>query len=160
MILIALGSNLPSPFGDSRETVEAAFGMLSQAPLELIARSRLWRTRPMPDDGQPWFVNAVASVATSLEPSSLLDHLHAIEHRFGRERREMNAPRTLDLDLLDYDQQIADHPMLPHPRLRERAFVLLPLREIAPGWRHPVDHRLVDELINGLPVGQTAEAME
>jgi 2-amino-4-hydroxy-6-hydroxymethyldihydropteridine diphosphokinase len=84
----------------------------------------------------------VAAVSTGLDAAALLALLHRVETRFGRTRRARNEPRTLDLDLLDYDGLVrSEAPILPHPRLAERAFVLLPLRDVAPAWRHPVSGR-------------------
>ena len=89
---------------------------------------------------------------TQLAPDALMATLHAIEQRFGRVRGERNAPRTLDLDILDYEGRVeAGPPVLPHPRLDERAFVLVPLADIAPAWRHPVSGKSVAELIDALP---------
>ena len=108
------------------------------AAVRLAAASRLWRTRPVPDHGDPWFINAVAAVETPLPPAELLAHILAIEAEFGRQRPYFNAPRILDLDLIDYNGLISEGmPHLPHPRLHIRAFVLLPLQDVAPAWRHP-----------------------
>jgi 2-amino-4-hydroxy-6-hydroxymethyldihydropteridine diphosphokinase len=93
----------------------------------------------MPPSAQPWFVNAVAILETALEPVALLDALLALEAQFGRVRGARNAPRSLDLDLLDYGGRLIDSErlILPHPRLHKRRFVLAPLVEVAPAWRHP-----------------------
>jgi 2-amino-4-hydroxy-6-hydroxymethyldihydropteridine diphosphokinase len=91
-------------------------------------------------------------VETALDPTALMAALHRIEDRFGRARRVRNAARTLDIDLIDYDGRVMNGPLiLPHPRLTERAFVLLPLADVAPDWRHPVTGRSVAELIASLP---------
>jgi 2-amino-4-hydroxy-6-hydroxymethyldihydropteridine diphosphokinase len=159
MILIGLGANLPSIAGGPRETLEAAIASLAGEGVAIIARSRWYRTTPVPPSGQPDFVNGVVSAATTREPGDLLTLMHKIEKRFGRERGEPNAARTLDLDLLDYDGRVMappSWPILPHPRLHERAFVLLPLAEVAPAWRHPVLGRSVAEMIAALPPGQVA----
>ena len=99
-------------------------------------------------------MNGVVAVETALEPAALLAELHGIEAAFGRERREKDAARTLDLDLIAYHEQVSDGgrggPILPHPRMAGRAFVLAPLREVAPGWRHPASGRTLDELIAAL----------
>ncbi len=160
MIFIGIGSNLPGALGGSAEMVEAAISALNDAPLRLLARSALWRTRPVPDQGEPWFVNAVAAIATGLEPGALLDYLLAMEHGFGRERTWRNAPRVLDLDLIDYNGHVSgddEIPNLPHPRLGQRAFVLKPLAQIAPAWQHPVSGDTLAELIDRLPEDQFAE---
>src|SRR5204862_4500120 len=105
---------------------------------------------------QPWFVNAVIAVRTELGPEPLLDRLLAVETRFGRARGEPNAARTLDLDLLDYHGRLCatERLLLPHPRLHERRFVLAPLCEIAPQWRHPRLDLAAEELLARLPAGQ------
>lgn len=157
MILIGLGANLPSVAGPPQATLEAALTTLAEAGVEVIRRSRFYRSAPVPPADQPWFVNAVVAVATMLTPEMLLALLHRIEVRFGRKRLYPNAARTLDLDLLAYDDLLRDRPegpILPHPRLYERAFVLLPLVEVAPGWRHPRLGCTVEALIVRLPQGQ------
>lgn len=128
---IALGANL----GDPVATVRAAFAALSGLDgVRLAAASSLYRTAPVGLADQPDFINAVARVDTSLAPESLLKTLLGLEAEFGRVRQEKNGPRTLDLDLLLYENLVLDTPdlVLPHPRLHLRAFVLAPLAEIAP----------------------------
>ena len=128
---VALGANL----GDPAATVRAAFAALANLPeSRLVHSSSLYRTAPVGITEQPEFVNAVAELETTLAPESLLDALFETEQRFGRIRAERNGPRTLDLDLLLYNDQQIDLPRLtvPHPRLHLRAFVLQPLGEIAP----------------------------
>lgn len=162
MILIGLGANLPSAAGAPRATLEAALAELAAAGVAVERRSPWYRSAPVPAaaDHQPWYVNGVAAVATSLGPVELLALLHRIEARFGRVRRRRNEARALDLDLLDYDGLTRQEaPVLPHPRLHERAFVLLPLQDVAPGWRHPVSGKTVAELISSLPGGQHAERL-
>lgn len=133
---VALGANLGDPAG----TVRAAFAALANLPESRVAHcSSLYRTAPIGLAGQPDFINAVAELETTLAPEALLDALLEIESRFGRVRAERNGPRTLDLDLLLYGERIIDLPRLtlPHPRLHLRAFVLLPLAEIAPDLAIP-----------------------
>jgi 2-amino-4-hydroxy-6-hydroxymethyldihydropteridine diphosphokinase len=127
---IGLGANLGDPQRALRDALEA-LGRLPQT--QLTRTSRLWRSAPV-DAGGPDYVNAVAEVATRLTAPDLLVHLQAIENAAGRERPYRNAPRTLDLDLLLYGDASIASPALtvPHPRMRERAFVLLPLQELAP----------------------------
>jgi 2-amino-4-hydroxy-6-hydroxymethyldihydropteridine diphosphokinase len=128
---IALGSNL----GDPRQQVLDAMDALQTLPdSRVLQRSRLYRTPPWGVLDQPDFVNAVVAIDTSLSPHALLDALHAIEQQAGRVRLERNGPRTLDLDLLHMDGiQINDARLtVPHPRIAERAFVLLPLADVSP----------------------------
>jgi 2-amino-4-hydroxy-6-hydroxymethyldihydropteridine diphosphokinase len=154
MILIALGANLPSPAGPPDATLEAALQELSGRAITILKRSGFYRSAAWPNPGDPSFVNAVGAVQTDLPPASLLAALHDVEAVFGRRRTAPNAPRTLDLDLLDYDGRVEEGPpTLPHPRIESRAFVLVPLSEIAPDWRHPVSGRSVSELIERLPPG-------
>ena len=113
--------------------------LLSSVGITVVRRSRWYMSQPVPPSDQPWYVNGVAAVETALAPPALLAALLAVEARFGRRRGAPNAARTLDLDLLDYDgtQCVSERLALPHPRLHERRFVLAPLAEIAPRWRHP-----------------------
>lgn len=162
MILIALGANLPSAAGGPQQTLEAALKRLEASGVRLVARSRWYRTEPVPISDQPWFVNGVAQVETTLEPAALLTLLRRVELEFGRQRTVANAARTLDLDIIDYDGRVENTPKLtlPHPRMQERAFVLLPLAEIAPAWRHPTLGKPVESLISALPLEQKAEPMD
>jgi 2-amino-4-hydroxy-6-hydroxymethyldihydropteridine diphosphokinase len=128
---IALGSNL----GDRRGHLEAAFAALAALPgTRLLARSAIFETPPFGPPGQQNYFNAVASLATTLSPLSLLDELLAIEQSRGRVRRERWGPRTLDLDLLLYGDAIIHETRLtlPHPEMLKRAFVLAPLHDLAP----------------------------
>ena len=151
MILIALGANLASAAGRPEETLRAALASLGARGVTVERQSGFYQSEAWPNPADPPFVNAVASVRTTLKPMDLLRVLHEVEAEFGRKRGARNAPRTLDLDLIDYDHRI-EHgdPELPHPRMEDRAFVLVPLREIAPEWRHPETGQTVDELIAGL----------
>ena len=127
---VGLGANLGSP----ETQVRGAIAALAKFPrTRLLAASSLYRSAPVGVGGQPDFVNAVAKVETGLEARELLDELLGTEARFGRERPSPGAARTLDLDLLLYGDRIIDEPglVVPHPRMHERAFVLMPLAEIA-----------------------------
>lgn len=133
---IALGSNLENPVSQ----IQQAFDELNQLPVtKLISRSSLYRSAPVGRLDQPDFINAVALIETHLTPHDLLNALLAIEQRHGRVRESLNAPRTLDLDILLYDAlQYQDAELtLPHPRMTQRAFVLQPLMEIAPDCHIP-----------------------
>ena len=152
MILIALGANLPSTAGPPAVTLRAALAALRRRGVGVGAVSHFWSTPAWPEPVDPRYVNAAARLTTGLRPLELLALLHEVETEFGRQRSEdsdkKNQPRTLDLDLLDYDGLVqVGPPHLPHPRMSDRAFVLVPLREIAPEWRHPVSGKSVEELL-------------
>jgi len=152
MIVIALGSNLSSQAGAPKETLAATLARLSDNEVRLRKVSRFYQTIAWPDPRDPSFVNAVAIIETDRDPQGLMALLHETEAAFGRVRGVRNAPRTLDLDLIDYNGRVeAGPPLLPHPGVEARGFVLIPLREIAPGWRHPVSGAGIDELIIALP---------
>ena len=147
MILIALGANLPTArHGTPAEGLDAALSVLAEDGIRPVAQSRWYRSAPIPPADGPWFVNGVVRVESTLSPVSLMARLLAVESAFGRRRSVAGADRPLDLDLLDYHGRVIRHEadddgpalILPHPRLGERAFVLAPLIEVAPEWRHPV----------------------
>ena len=153
MILLGLGANLPSNLGPPMATLAAALDALGAEGVRLVRRSPWYRSPPLSPSAQPWYVNGVALVRTTLAPDDLLALLHRIEARFGRVRGEANAARSLDLDLLDYEGRLSiasEGPVLPHPRLHERAFVLLPLRDVAPDWAHPRLGRTITDLVAAL----------
>lgn len=165
MILVGIGANLPSgQYGSPLAACRAAVTTLPEAGIRVVAWSRWYESAPVPESDQPWYVNGVVQVETDLSPSGLLDRLHGIESAFGRVRGSRNAPRVLDLDLLAYGDVVTEGAgnglILPHPRLHERAFVLLPLAELAPDWRHPALGNSVGQLIAALPPGQVARPLE
>lgn len=152
MILIALGANLPSPAGPPADSIKAALSALQKRGIETAMLSRLYGSKAWPNPADPPFVNAVALLRSSLAPKHLLAELQAIEEAFGRLRGARNSPRSLDLDILDYDGRIEPGPpILPHPRMQDRAFVLVPLAEIVPDWRHPLSNHSAAELVADLP---------
>jgi 2-amino-4-hydroxy-6-hydroxymethyldihydropteridine diphosphokinase len=155
MILVAIGANLPGPHGEppllACQAAAAALGRLPGLRLEAV--SRWYATSPEPPSGQPDYVNGVARLSGEADPAWLLARLLAIEAGAGRRRSVPNAARTLDLDLIAMGDLLRERPdpVLPHPRAHLRGFVLLPLADVAPAWRHPLLCRSVAELIAALP---------
>lgn len=176
--LIALGSNVTSLHGSPQQTIVKAFAALDRAPLRVVAKSRVFLTPFVPAGGGADVTNAVVLVETTLSPAALLAHLHGIEAAFDRVRGARWTDRTLDLDLmamgahimpdremvarwmaLPRDRQKRDAPdglILPHPRLHERAFVLVPAADVAPEWRHPLTGQSIAEMRDGLPAAEVA----
>lgn len=134
-VYIGLGSNL----GDRRAQVEQGLDALDRSGFAVARRSGLYLTEPVDAPPQEWFVNAVAEGRTALSPEDLLGTCLEVERSLGRERRVHHGPRTLDLDILIYGEELRDGPalVLPHPHLHQRRFVLVPLNELAPDLRHP-----------------------
>ncbi len=164
MIYVGLGANLQSPdYGTPEATLAAALERFAAAGVTVVARSPWYRSAPVPRSDQPWFVNGVAAVETALAPRPLLIALHGIEAALGRARRERWGPRIIDLDLIAFHDKVLaapGGPEIPHPRMHERAFVLLPLADIAPDWRHPVLRSGVQDLIAALDTAQEIERLE
>ena len=158
MIYIAIGSNLSyKNFRKPLDVCRAAVSALEKKGCYLLAQSRWYRSAPIPASTQPFFINGVVAIKTEKDPSSLMSQLHQIEYEFGRIRLQSNAARTLDLDLLSYHDLIKEGPetpLLPHPRMVNRSFVLFPLAEIAPNWLHPISGKCIRNLIADLPLGQ------
>jgi 2-amino-4-hydroxy-6-hydroxymethyldihydropteridine diphosphokinase len=160
-IVVALGGNLAGDFKSSEALLEAALAQFPQAGLPVLARSRWWSSAAWPDPNGHEYRNTVAIVEANSPPQAVLEALFAIERSFGRTRGVPNAPRTLDLDLIAYGRQVLQEPglVLPHPRAHDRLFVMGPLAEIAPGWRHPVSGRTAAELAEAATVGRDAQPL-
>jgi 2-amino-4-hydroxy-6-hydroxymethyldihydropteridine diphosphokinase len=154
-VYIGLGANLPSAIGTPQETLEATLEKLESEGVAIVRRSPWYASEPVPPSDQPWYINGVAELATPLAPGDLLELLHRTEASLGRVRRERWEARVVDLDLLDYRGTIhaGPSPILPHPRMTQRAFVLFPLRDIAPEWRDPTTGQGIDALIDALVPG-------
>ena len=159
--VLALGSDLPGAYPSVEALLQAAFARLAESGLAPVRRSSFWRSAAWPDPAQPAYLNAVAVIRTAVPAGALMEALLAIERAFGRERDVPNAPRTLDLDLIDYGGTRLERPglTLPHPRAHERLFVMGPLAEIAPQWRHPVLRRTAAELAAAATVGLDARPL-
>lgn len=157
-MIVTLGCNLQGPFDSRQQLLEAALARFADAGVEIAARSSWWRSAAWPDRAQPEFLNAVAIVQTRLPPRSLMAFMIGLEASFGRVRALANAARTLDLDLIAYGRLRLKTPglNLPHPRAGERRFVMGPLAEIAPEWRHPITGESAADLAARAPVGADA----
>ena len=177
--LIALGANLPSDGRAPEQTLALALDLLSsQSGIAVIRRSWWFRTPAFPPGSGPDFINAAAALETDLSPPGLLETLQGVEEALGRERRARWAPRPCDLDLLALGDTVLPDPatlgrwmtlapeaaalsepegiVLPHPRLQERAFVLVPLADVAPDWRHPLSGQTVAGMVAALPEADRA----
>ena len=153
IVLVAVGANLPGPWGRPVETCRRAVLELGRLPgLRVTAVSRWYRSAAWPPSDQPDYANGVVRLSGAVEPADLLRRLQAIEQAGGRVRGMRDAARTLDLDIIDIGGQrrAAPDPVLPHPRARDRAFVLLPLRDVAPDWVEPGSERSVASLLADL----------
>lgn len=146
---IALGGNLSNP----ETTFRQAVAEMKRSDIQIRGVSSLWHSPAWPAGlGHPDYVNAALRIETFLTATELLHRLHELESHFGRERSVSNAPRALDLDIIDFSSQVrASDPVLPHPRAQLRPFVLLPVWEIDPIWTHPVLQETALELLSGLP---------
>ena len=171
-VLLALGANLPGPAGSPRASVEAALARLATELPGPMRVSRLYQTPAFPPGSGPPFANCCASLRWAAEPEALLARLHEVEASFGRTRAARWEPRSIDIDLIAVGPVLRPDPatqdawrtlpaarqrvlrpdrlVLPHPRLQDRAFVLVPLLDVTPYWRHPRTGRSVYEMVAAL----------
>ncbi len=157
-VIVALGSNVKGGYASCSALLGAAVEGFPEIGLTVVKRSSWWRSSAWPDPAGPDYVNAVALVETTLAPSALLAALLDIEAAFGRRRGLANAPRTLDLDLIAFGRLLVNVPGLtvPHPRAQDRRFVMGPLAEIAPSWRHPLTQQTAAALAALASIGVEA----
>lgn len=174
MIIISLGSNVTSRWGNSDTTILQALRELESVGIKILRRSRLYRTHPYGYSDQPDFTNAAALIQTSRPPTVLLSLLKLVERRAGRQSTVRWGPRALDLDIIDYCGRIIDWPdgnnqaikfkisrlVLPHPGLEKRPFVLQPLLDIAPDWHHPVHGATAGQLLKRLRFAEMGRIIE
>ncbi len=176
--LVALGANIPSRFGSPRESLLAALRRIATSPLRVDRASQIYATPCFPKGAGPDYVNAAAVISGIADAHAVLKVLNSIELEFGRRRDRRWGHRTLDLDLIAFGDAVLpnaetylawrdispeiqrlrapDELILPHPRLQDRAFVLVPLLEIVPEWRHPVTGLNVEQMLDSLPVDERA----
>ena len=163
MIFIGIGGNLPSDkFGSTMRTLEHTIQFIDANLCRVVRCSPWYRSAPMPITADPDYLNAVAEIKTLLPATALMSKLHDVEKQFGRVRSVKNASRTVDLDLLIYHDQVIEIEgesglRVPHPRMTERAFVLLPFFDLEKDWIHPIRKQTIFNLIRSLGAEQRCE---
>ena len=162
VVVVALGSNLAGEFASCELLLEAALARFPEAGLPIVARSSWWRSAAWPDPTVPEYRNGIVLVEPRAPPAAVLETLFALESAFGRTRSAQNAPRTLDLDLIAHGRHVRRTPrlILPHPRAHMRRFVMGPVAEIAPGWRHPLNGRTAEDLLQDASVAPDASRVD
>ena len=156
MILLSLGSNLPSKFGDSKNTILKCYEFFNNNDIKILKKSSFYKTFAIPNKSDPKFVNSVISVETRFSPEELIKYILKVEEKFDRKREQINAPRTCDIDIVDFNSKIINifnkniSLEIPHPRLEQRSFVLYPIREIDKNWKSPLSGKKIDQLIENL----------
>ncbi|MEE2705199.1 MAG: 2-amino-4-hydroxy-6-hydroxymethyldihydropteridine diphosphokinase [Pseudomonadota bacterium] len=152
MIIIAFGANLNSHVGSPMVTIKSAISALQSRGIIFVKYSRFFETTPVPPSNNRNYINSVAIIETQMNPYELLNACHEVELMYGRERSYKNSPRTIDIDILAYNNIVIKNRkiQIPHPRLHEREFVMIPLGEIAPNWKHPFLNISISELISNL----------
>jgi 2-amino-4-hydroxy-6-hydroxymethyldihydropteridine diphosphokinase len=158
MIILGLGSNLNSSFGNRFENLEIAIEKLKKEKIKILKKSSFYESNAYPNVNDPKFINIIIKVEVNLEPSILASKIISIEENLERKRYKKNDPRTCDIDIIDFDGKAFNFKYknldftVPHTKLIYRNFVLYPLKEIEPYWRHPLNNHLVDYFIDNLDV--------
>jgi len=156
MIILGLGSNLHSSIGDRFKNINIALSFLESYKIKIIKKSNFYETPSYPNNKDPKFINVVSIISTILPPVDLVSVMLFVENKLERKRNFKNEPRTCDIDLLDYNGQVINFKYnkldftVPHKELPQRNFVLIPLKEIAPNWKHPKSNESIDLLIDKL----------
>jgi 2-amino-4-hydroxy-6-hydroxymethyldihydropteridine diphosphokinase len=158
MILLSLGSNLPSKFGDSKKTLLKCYEFFNNSDVKILKKSSFYESVAIPNKSDPKFINSVISIETKFSPEELITYILSIEEKFDRKRAQVNAPRTCDIDIVDFNGEVINilnkniSLEIPHPRLEKRSFVLYPIREIDKNWKSPLSGKYIDQLIENLDV--------
>ena len=156
MILLGIGSNLESKYGDRFKNINLSISFLESYKIKVLKRSSFYETPSFPDKNNPKFINIVITVKTQLPPVDLMSVLIHIEEKLGRKRKQKNDPRTCDIDVIDFKGQNLNFEYkdlnftIPHKKLIYRNFVLFPLSEISPNWKHPKSDKFIKDLIENL----------
>ena len=156
MILLSLGSNLPSKFGDSKKTLLKCYEFFNNSNVKILKKSSFYESIAIPNKSDPKFINSVISIETKFSPEELIKYILSVEEKFDRKRAQVNAPRTCDIDIVDFNGEVINilnkniSLEIPHPRLEKRSFVLYPIREIDKNWKSPLSGKYIDQLIENL----------
>ena len=156
MIFLGLGSNLPSSYGDRFENINVALTYLELYGIQILKKSSFYETPSYPDNSKPKFINIIVIVETHLNPVDLMSVLIFVEEKLERKRNKKNDPRTCDIDIIDYNGQVLNFLYnnkdfnLPHKKINFRNFVLFPLQEIFPEWKHPKTNEKIEYIIHKL----------
>ena len=156
MILLSLGSNLASKFGDSKKTLLKCYEFFSNEHIKILKKSSFYESVAIPNKSDPKFINSVISIETKFSPEELIKYILKVEENFDRKREQVNAPRTCDIDIVDFNGEVINifnkniSLEIPHPRLEQRSFVLYPIREIDKNWKSPLSGKNIDQLIENL----------
>tara|TARA_B100000686_G_C16736667_1_gene944034 strand:- start:1258 stop:1770 length:513 start_codon:yes stop_codon:yes gene_type:complete len=166
MIFLGLGSNLSSKFGNRFENINLAIKYMERYGIKIIKKSSFYETPSYPDNKKPKFINMVISIDTYLPPIDLMSVLVFIEENFERKRLKKNDPRTLDIDIIDYNNKILNLKykeldlVIPHKKMTLRNFVLFPLYEIAPDWTHPETNEIITDLLKNLTIEENKSILK